>query len=655
MSQQKQGKEQWGTRLGVVLAVAGSAVGLGNFLRFPGQVSQNGGGAFMIPYFIAMVLIAVPLCWVEWTTGKRGGVLGFNSGPGILSAVSRHHPAWRAVGLLGVLVPLLIYMYYVLIEAWCSAYAWDYASGAMAFNGDGSGYAAQSIERFSTMTGQGAHGEAFGWGEPLLFWVIVFGLNFGLLYFGISKGIEVFCRYAIPLMSVCAIIVLVRVLTLGTPNPEVPEQNIVNGLGFMWNPRSSEGSESWLSVLAEPSVWLAATGQIFFSLSVGFGVIINYASYLKRRSDTVLSGLTAASTNEFFEVGLGGMITIPAAFIFLGAAGAVGGTFGLGFITLPVVFAHMPGGQFFGALWFFMLFLAAITSSLSMLQPVIAFLEEGLGLKRKASVALLGAISAGGSALIFYYSKGLGTLDTVDFWVGTFMIFVLATLQIILFSWVWGADEAIDFANDGSAMNIPRIFRFILKFVSPTYLLIIFLMWSSKELPERWEALLDGEGPIRIALGLIAAVSALFVVLLVLSVQRWKKQGLVPRERLPGRVSTEGWLALILAVLLPPVGSAYGILVYNRSKPGPEHWKDTALKGMSIVIGLSMSAFGVLYAATRDTKVLIRTFSDSNEMTTAGWVFMLVSLLTVIALVAFSYGRIMRSPSEPDEAETPSG
>jgi SNF family Na+-dependent transporter len=649
MSHVSKASEQWGTRLGVVLAVSGSAVGLGNFLRFPGQVSQNGGGAFMIPYFVAMVLIAVPLCWAEWTMGKRGGVFGFHSGPGILGAVSGHHPLWRWVGLLAVLIPLLVYMYYVLIEAWCLAYAWDYFRGAMSFGGASSTYATQSIERFTSMTGQQQHGAAMAWGEPLAFWVVVFGLNFGLLYFGISRGIESFCRYAIPLMSVCAFFVLVRVLTLGTPNPDLPDQNIVNGLGFMWNPRSAEGSQSWLSVLAEPSVWLAATGQIFFSLSVGFGVIINYASYLKRRSDTVLSGLTAASTNEFFEVGLGGLITIPAAFVFLGAAGAVGGTFGLGFITLPVVFAHMPGGQFFGGLWFFMLFLAAITSSLSMLQPVIAFLEEGLGLQRRASVALLGAISAGGSAVVFYFSQGLGALDTVDFWVGTFMIFVLATLQIILFSWVWGADEGIAFANEGSALAIPRVFRFILKFVSPTYLLVIFLMWCTKELPDRLGQLVQGDGPIRIALALVGTVSALFAVLHVVSVRRWRAQDRIPRDRRPGTIGPQAWLSLALSLLLPPVGCAYAVVAYRATKHSVETWKDRSLKGMSIVVGLSMSIFAVLYAATRDTKVGIRTFSDSNAMTTAGWVFMVISILLVTALLAFSYARILRAPAEPSD------
>jgi neurotransmitter:Na+ symporter, NSS family len=210
--------------------------------------------------------------------------------------------------------------------------------------------------------------------------VLAFTVNIWLVFKGISKGIEKFVTYAMPAMAVCALIVLGRVLTLGTPNPEIPEQNVINGFAYMWNPD--------FSALGNPQTWLAAAGQIFFSLSVGFGVIINYASYLRKKDDVVLSGLTASSTNELFEVGFGGLITITAAFVFLGTAnmiGAVqGGTFGLGFQTLPVVFAHMGAfGNFIGAVFFFMLFLAAITSSISMYQPSLAFFQESLGWSRK--------------------------------------------------------------------------------------------------------------------------------------------------------------------------------------------------------------------------------------------------------------------------------
>ncbi|MCB0353209.1 MAG: sodium-dependent transporter, partial [Bdellovibrionales bacterium] len=400
--------DNWTSRLGVIFAVAGSAVGLGNFLRFPGQAVENGGGAFMIPYFIAFLLLGIPICWAEWAMGREGGNRGFHSCPGIFGVLGKKR-LYRYLGLIGVIIPLVVYMYYVVIEAWCLGYAFYYLTGAMDLGSDPNQFAENSKTFFSDFVGLGGDGVLLqgGLAPVILFWLTVFAINFFLIYRGISKGIETFCKFALPFMAISALIVLVRVLTLGTPNPDAPDQTVLNGLGFMWNPKGVGDDPDWMHALLNPKVWLAATGQIFFSLSVGFGIIVNYSSYLKKKDDVVLSGLTAAATNEMFEVCFGGLITVTAAFVFLGAAGAVGGTFGLGFNTLPVVFEYMPAGNFFGFLWFFMLFLAAITSSVSMLQPAIAFLEEALPLGRKASVTFLGLISALGSFFVLYFSKDL--------------------------------------------------------------------------------------------------------------------------------------------------------------------------------------------------------------------------------------------------------
>lgn len=517
----KQITEQWGTRIGIILAVAGSAVGLGNFLRFPGQAAQNGGGAFMIPYFIAFLLLGIPICWAEWTMGRRGGQFGFNSCPAIFGVIGKRR-IWRYIGVIGIIIPVVVYMYYVVIESWCLSYALYYLFGAMDLGNDPALYAEKSKEFFTSAVGADADGlvnKNGGLHSSLYFWLIVFLINFYLIYHGLSRGIESFCKIAMPLMSICALIVLIRVLTLGTPNPETPELNVLNGLGFMWNPKG-EGDAQWYEALLNPQVWMSATGQIFFSLSVGFGVIINYASYLKKKDDVVLSGLTASATNEFFEVCLGGLITIPAAFIFLGAAGAVGGTFGLGFNTLPVVFEYMPAGRLFGFLWFFMLFLAAITSSLSMLQPGIAFLEEGFNIKRRTSVFVLGLLTASGSLFVLYFSKDLVALDTMDFWVGTALIFVLATVQVILFGWVLGTKEGVRAAEEGAEMKLPRIFPFVIKYVSPVYLLTIFVFWCKENLPGYIENLMEGGVPL-FAVSFILLVSIGFLVLIKLAGKRW--------------------------------------------------------------------------------------------------------------------------------------
>ncbi len=517
----KRPREAWASRLGVILAVAGSAVGLGNFLRFPGLAAGNGGGAFMIPYFCALLLLGIPICWAEWSMGKYGGLFGFNSCPAIFGVLGRR-PIWRYLGVLGLLIPVVIYMYYVYIESWCLGYAFSYLMGEINLGEDPTKWAEESKKFFADFVGSDQDGLMLD-GKlhvSVVFWLITFAVNFFFIYRGLSKGIEKFCTWAMPAMAICALIVLVRVLTLGTPDPSLPDQNVLGGLAYMWEPKPLKPGDSVFSALADPEVWMKAAGQIFFSLSVGFGVIINYASYLKRRDDVVLSGLTASATNEFFEVCLGGLITIPAAFIFLGAAGTVGGTFGLGFNTLPVVFLHMPGGAFFGFIWFFMLFLAAITSSLSMLQPAIAFFEEGLDLGRRASVAILGMITGLGSLFVIFYSKGLVALDTLDFWAGTALIYVLATLQVILYAWVFGAEKGHRFAQQGAEMRLPRIFTFVIRYITPTYLLVVFGMWAYKSLPGYVEQL--GEGGVPLLGVLLIGVIAIFLLILVhIAGMRW--------------------------------------------------------------------------------------------------------------------------------------
>lgn len=464
----RKSKESWNTRLGVILAVAGSAVGLGNFLRFPGLAAQYGGGAFMIAYFISLILIGIPICWTEWTLGRYGGGQGFNSSPGIFSVLIRH-PIGKYLGVLGVIIPVVIYTYYVYIEAWCLGYAYYFVTGKLSLGKDVAAY-----ESFwSDFVGANSNGFVLGGGHSQVnvFLIIVFTINFFIIFRGVARGIEFFCKYAMPALILLAIIILVRVLTLGTPDPSKPDQNILNGLGSMWN----LGDLS--KQLANPQLWLAAAGQIFFSLSVGFGVIITYASYLTREDDVVLSGLTASSANEFCEVALGGLITVPAAFVFLGA-GVVGmGTFDLGFKVLPLVFSSMPMPAFFGAIFFFLLFLAAVTSSLSMLQPGIAFLEEALALNRKQSVTLLGMLTAIGCLFVVYFSQDIKALDTIDFWVGTFLIYVLATILIIVFGWVFGIERGFQEAHHGAELRIPRFFKPIMRYVSPLYLLSIFCLW----------------------------------------------------------------------------------------------------------------------------------------------------------------------------------
>jgi SNF family Na+-dependent transporter len=517
-------KQEWGTRLGVILAVSGSAVGLGNFLRFPGQAAQNGGGAFMIPYFCALLFLGIPIGWAEWTMGRYGGLKGVHSAPAVMGVIGRGR-VWRYLGVIGVLVPLAVSFYYTFIEAWCLGYFWNYLTGGLGVTAGApiAGQTAAASKFYNEFTGNTNDGViAAGSYATFVFWLLTFGVNMLLVYRGISKGIEKFCSWAMPAMAVCALIVLIRVLTLGTPDPALPDQNVINGLGYMWNPN--------FAALGNPQTWLAAAGQIFFSLSVGFGVIINYASYMKRKDDVVLSGLTASATNELFEVGFGGLITLTASFVFLGLSGTIAavatGTFGLGFTTLPVVFAHMgPFGNLIGAVWFFMLFLAAITSSLSMYQPSLAFFQEALGISRKAATTLMIAVCMVGSFMVMYFSKDGVFRTAIDDWVGTFLIFILAAVQIICFSWVFGIERGWREAHAGAHMRIPAFYKIVMKYVAPLYLIVVFVAFSFQNLPTWVRAVVDSRAQ-QLAVGLITAVTLGLVVCTWIGEKRWRAAGL---------------------------------------------------------------------------------------------------------------------------------
>ena len=518
-------KEQWGTKLGVILAVAGSAVGLGNFLRFPGQAAANGGGAFLIPYFTALLLLGIPIGWSEWAMGRYGGRKGLHSAPGIMGIIGKGSTA-RYLGVFGVLIPLGVSFYYVFIEAWTFGYFLKYVTGGIGIdvNTTIAEQSATAAAYYNGFIGSSQDGILFTGDSKytIISWIMVFVINIYFVYRGLSKGIEKFCSWAMPAMAVCALIVLIRVLTLGTPDPAVPEQSVMNGLGYMWNPNYSK--------LLSFQTWMAAAGQIFFSLSVGFGVIINYSSYMKRNDDVVLSGLAASSTNELFEVGFGGMITLTAAVVFLGLSGTTAavatGSFGLGFTTLPVVFAHMgPFGNFIGAAWFFMLFLAAITSSLSMYQPSVAMMKECFGWAHGKATSAIVFMALIGTAFTLWFTKDGAFWSTLDFWVGTLLIFVMAAVQIIFFSWVFGIERGWQEMHKGASIRVPPIFKFVMKYVAPLYLIIVFVGFCVQNLGPSLTAAWASTGS---RMAILVILGTLFVLLYATShgARRWRAEGI---------------------------------------------------------------------------------------------------------------------------------
>ncbi|MDD5505576.1 MAG: sodium:calcium symporter, partial [Candidatus Omnitrophica bacterium] len=238
------------------------------------------------------------------------------------------------------------------------------------------------------------------------------------------------------------------------------------------------------SALKSAKVWLEAAGQIFFTLSVGIGVILTYASYLAKGDDIVLSGLTASATNEFAEVILGASIIIPAAFAFFGPVDiqsiARSGVFNLGFVTMPLVLNKLPLAALFGFCWFGLLFLAGITSSVSLAQPAVAFLEDEFNINRKRAVAIFGSTAFILCQPVIFF-LGRGVLDEMDFWGGTFFLVIFATIEVILFAWVFGMEKAWDEIHKGADMRVPKIYKFIIKYITPLFLFSILGVWLWQE------------------------------------------------------------------------------------------------------------------------------------------------------------------------------
>jgi len=311
VSEHAQRRERWGSRIGLILAMAGNAVGLGNFLRFPRQAVANGGGTFMIPYFIAFILVGIPLMWIEWGIGRRGGQHGHGSLPGQFDVLWKH-PVAKYLGVMGLFNTLVVLIYYCYIESW--TLAWTFFS----LRGDMRGLDEQGMKHFLYSYQNLSDPSVHATWVPFAFFFVTLLVNFWIVGKGISAGIEKLAKIGMPILFVFAAILVVRVLTLG------PHEVVVNGvaqtaspadgLNFMYTPE-------W-AALAKPAVWLAAAGQIFFTLSVGMGSLSAYASYLKKDDDIALSGLATAATNETAEVVLGGSLAIPAIVTFFGVGSA---------------------------------------------------------------------------------------------------------------------------------------------------------------------------------------------------------------------------------------------------------------------------------------------------------------------------------------------
>jgi neurotransmitter:Na+ symporter, NSS family len=455
--------QAWGTRVGLILAMAGNAVGLGNFLRFPVQAIQNGGGALIIPYIICFLLMGIPLLWIEWSMGRFGGRMGNHSTPFILDSMDKRK-LWKYFGVFGIFTNIAVAAYYCYIESWTMSYVYHSIIGT--FDGLTQTQVADFFIKYVDI-GKSTTGIPY---EAVIFYIACLVLNTWILSRGID-GIEKVAKIGMPLLIIFGFFLAFRGLTLGTSgaDAEHPDASAIAGLNFLWTPQFDS--------LTNPKVWLAAAGQIFFTLSVGMGTIQCYASYVRPKDDIALNSLSAGFMNEFVEVVLGSLIVIPIAAGYLGLDWVKQNAgFGMAFQTMPFLFEKWGPilSLFAGVMWFGLLFFAGITSSLAMGTPLMGFMQDEFNWDRRKAAWLFGSIVLiMGMPTVIYFNQGV--FDEYDYWAGTVSLVVFALGETILYSWIFGVNKGWDELTTGADIQLPSFYKYIILIVTPLLLSFVFL------------------------------------------------------------------------------------------------------------------------------------------------------------------------------------
>lgn len=385
-------REQWGSQFGFLMAAIGSAIGLGNIWRFPGVTYSNGGGAFMIPYVVALLTAGVPFLLLDYAVGHRYR----GSSPAVFRRMSKR---WEWLGWWHVVVCFVIMTYYAVIIGWSLRYT--FYSVNTAWDQDKDGAKDFFFNKFLHVAGTVDYNSSPVWNVVIPL-IVVWAIVIAVIGKGVAGGVERANKVFLPLLVLLFVVLVVRALFL---------PGAVDGLNALWTPNFDS--------LGEPKVWVAAYSQIFYSLSIGFGIMLTYASYLPKKTNLVGTGLVAAFANSSFEVlagfGVFGTLGFMAHQQGVGVNKLEGLTgISLSFITFPTIINEMPGGALFGILFFLSLTLAGITSLISLLQVVGAAAAEKMGTTPLKAALVVGIPAAVVSVFVFGTTSGVYSLDVVD-------------------------------------------------------------------------------------------------------------------------------------------------------------------------------------------------------------------------------------------------
>ena len=439
-------RDSFASSFGVLVAMAGSAVGLGNLWRFPYLVGTNGGAAFIIIYLAIVFLLALPIMYAEFVVGRRAQ-------SNVYGAFKKLAPGskWGIIGVMAIICCILIVSFYSVVGGWTIDYLVKAVMGEFSSGREGfDGLFAQTVSSNY---------------RPLLFMLLFVGTSAVVLLAGVKDGIEKYSKVLMPLLFVMVIIIAVRSVTLPGSGA---------GLDFLFKPDFSK---------VTANTFLDALGQAFFSLSVGFGIIFTYASYVNKNENLIKMSAQTATADTLFAI-IAGIAIMPAVFAF-GISPSQGP--GLVFVTLPYVFAQLPLGSVLAAIFFFVLFVAALTSAISLLEVAVAYVLEEFKIGRRAAVISVVAIvlflgtfcslSQGllGDVKIF----GNNIFDLFDKTTANILIPVGGLLIVLFAGWRMKREDFLDEITSGGKHKINsvylRIIMFSVKYLAPVIISIILI------------------------------------------------------------------------------------------------------------------------------------------------------------------------------------
>jgi len=438
----------WGSKIAFILAASGSAIGLGNIWRFPMEVGKNGGGIFVLVYILGVVFIGFAVMLAELVIGRHAQ----RNPVGAIHAI-KPGSLWKGIGYLGILTGVCILSYYAVVAGWAVGYLVKTAGGA--FKGDVTSEMTDAL--FTSFTSNP--------GQVMIFFIFMMGLTTYIISKGVKAGIERWTKVLMPLLFVLLFVLAVRSLTLPGAGA---------GISYYLKPDFS---------LLTGKVVLMAMGQAFFSLSLGMGTMMTYGSYLPKSDNLVSSAGWVCFFDSLIAI-LAGFIIFPALFAIPGISPAAGP--GLVFKVLPLIFPHIPGGFIFGILFFALLSVAALTSTISLLEVPVAYFVDERNWSRKKAAWLMGFVTfLLGIPTVFAFgaNKFLTKIDfqgKMNFIFGNVSLAFGALLISIFLAYVWGVKKALKEIESGNTRFSTRpIWVFSIKYLSPVVIIIILYFIKS--------------------------------------------------------------------------------------------------------------------------------------------------------------------------------